>query len=487
MTAASCLWRGGRPELWQDELVTINIAARPWRHILVVLDSVDAVHGAYYLFMHGWIQVFGTSVASVRAPSALAMAGAAGCVTITGYRWFGLRAGLFAGLVFLVIPSVTRFGQEVRSYALVVLFAALATLLLTLALERPTVPRWAGYAACVAALAALSLVALALVAGHGVGLLVWYGRRRVWRAWLGFPIAAAVGVLSLLKVILLGMSQANRQVLWVPHDQPWVVWPRIYASAAVAWAVVLLALLAWRVNRRRALVGAAVAVVPLVVVWIASLGSLSYFFSKYLLFVIPAWATLAGAGLAALRLPARVAGAVPVARRFVGGATVLPVVALVALGAFAVPGQLAMRGRLSHSWYTYPDPRPRPPLDYSTAAKTIEDRYRPGDGIVYLRGPHWWNMHDVGVRYYLPKDVRPRDVFLVALAADMDTLNAVECPASILCVGAEERIWVVLPLITDNAVAALNGDQTKVLDQHYVQTWVVHPSGMTVALLQRVR
>src|SRR6185312_2573237 len=56
-------------------------------------------------------------------------------------RLAGARAGLVAGLVFALVPSVSRFAQEVRFYALATLVATLATLLLLRALDRPSALR----------------------------------------------------------------------------------------------------------------------------------------------------------------------------------------------------------------------------------------------------------------------------------------------------------------------------------------------------------
>jgi mannosyltransferase len=463
------LWQIGRPEMWQDELVTLGVAPRPWRHIMSLLSHVDAVHGAYYLFMHGWIRAFGDSPASIRVPSALAMVGAAACVGLIGQRIFGRFAGLLGGLVFALVPAASRFAQEVRSYAFVILFAALATLLLLRAIDRSTLWRWVGYAFCVTAVMFFNAVALSLIVGHGIGVLMWSGRRWNWRPFLKFLGAALVGVLPASPMIYLGVQQATTQVVWIPHDAPWAVWPRAFASSWIAWTVTALAALALVRYRSRAAFATAVAVLPLLVIWLASLGVISYFFSKYLLFLLPVWAVLAGAGLTVVRWrTASIAG-------------------LAVLAAIAIPDQIAMRGRLSHSWYTYPDRRPLPPLDYAAAAKIIADNYEPGDGIVYQRAQYWWYMHDVAIPFYLPKDVKPRDIFLQTSADKAYALNTIDCFVAQLCVGFERRVWVVIPYRTDQAMEKFQLDQARALNAQYTQAWVKHPSGMTVALLQRNR
>jgi mannosyltransferase len=73
----------------------------------------------------------------------------------------------------------------------------------------------------------------------------------------------------------------------------------------VAAALIVLAVPAWSVAWREVASVAAVAVGPVAAVWLVSQGPHSYFFPRYLLFTVGAWAILAGIGLS--RLDVRVA------------------------------------------------------------------------------------------------------------------------------------------------------------------------------------
>jgi mannosyltransferase len=128
------LYQMGRPELWRDELASWSFASRPVPGLIASARHTGATQLAYYLLLHGWIAAFGESADAMRTLSVLAMAAAAACVALVGRRLAGARAGLAAGLVFALVPSVSRFAQEIRFYALAVLVATLATLLL---LRRP--------------------------------------------------------------------------------------------------------------------------------------------------------------------------------------------------------------------------------------------------------------------------------------------------------------------------------------------------------------
>ena len=100
------------PALWRDEIATWTIATRPVPGLLATMRHTDAAQVAYYLFMHYWLALLGTSAIAMRLPSVFAMAGAAACVAQLGARLSGRRAGLVSGLVFAVLPSVSRFAQE---------------------------------------------------------------------------------------------------------------------------------------------------------------------------------------------------------------------------------------------------------------------------------------------------------------------------------------------------------------------------------------
>jgi len=239
----------GRPELWRDELASWSFASRPVPEMISAARHTGATQLAYYLLLHVWMAAFGDSADAMRAPSVLAMAAAAACVALIGRRLAGARAGLIAGLVFAFVPSVSRFAQEVRFYALAVLVATLATLLLLRALDRPSAPRWIAYGASLALLGYVDVVALSVVAGHVAGAVLrsWYqGDRRL----LWFLPAVAGGLAACLPVVLAGSAQAGRQVAWIPRPDldltDFAFFGRnLFYSTSAATALIILAVLAW--------------------------------------------------------------------------------------------------------------------------------------------------------------------------------------------------------------------------------------------------
>jgi mannosyltransferase len=471
------LYQMGRPELWRDELASWSFASRPVSGLIASARHTGATQLAYYLLLHGWIAAFGDSAGAMRTLSALAMAAAAACVALVGRRLAGTRAGLTAGLVFAVLPSVSRFAQEVRFYALAVLVATLATLLLLRALERPSWPRWATYAACLALLGCIELVALSVVAGHIAGAVL-----RSWqdqdRRQLRFLAAVAAGMAACLPLALAGAAQARDQIGWIPRPgldlTDFSFFGRnLFYSTSVAAALIVLAVLAWAVAWREAAFMTALAIGPVAVVWLASQGSYSYFFPRYLLFTVGAWAILAGIGLS--RLDVRTAAAAVL------------VVAILGAG-----DQQLIRSPGAHSWPSFPAGAGGSYPDYAAAAAFVAPRAQPGDGAVYQGAKHGQNfmMIGYGLSYYLSRDMPngvpfPHQLFVARPAAEAGTLYPQLCRHPAACLGAEPRIWVVGNRHQLNPYRAVTPGQAAVLRPRYRLSLVKHVRGLTVFLLTR--
>ncbi|WP_405730888.1 glycosyltransferase family 39 protein [Streptomyces sp. NBC_01537] len=449
------------PLLWEDELNSWDVASRSTGELLGTVRHVDAVLGTYYLFLHGWMALLGDSVFALRLPSALAMAGAAACAALCGRRLFGRRAGLAGGLLFALIPAVTRYAHEARPYALVVCAVSLSTLMLLRALEWPERRRhWAVYSLCLIAAGLLHLLALTALTGQAVAAVALRGRASRRALW-SFGLAVTAAVLAVLPIALLGYTQAGRQISWIPHPNLRGlvdVWPQLFGSALAAGVVLALAALPWQGHRSATRSALALAVLPTLLLWTISHGERSYFFHRYLLFTLPAWVILAGAGLALARSRAVTAWV------------------LVALAFLMLPGQAALRQPFAHF---------NSGLDYSGAARVIEKYHLPGDAVVYDRGEDQWRMLDVGVRYYLSGRLRMRDVFLGRSAADSNDLQPKECLSPARCVHDEPRVWLVVPGTSADPFADLPAAQRKALFARYTATGTERVQGIMVALLQR--
>jgi mannosyltransferase len=499
----------GVPMLWRDELATWSAASRTVPQLWTMVQHIDAVLGLYYLGLHFWMGAFGDSATAMRAPSVIAMTGAAAVVALAGRRLGGTAAGLASGLCFAFIPSVSRYAQEARPYAFATFFAALATLLLLRALDRPGWRRWAVYALAIAAVGACNLVALCVTAGHAVAVAADWHQRASGRARVltGFCLSVIAGAAVDTPIILEGQRQAQTQIgsLQRPAFGELIgtqgsLWPELFCSVAVAVAVIAVAVMSpWLASARRAAVcSLAGGLLPVIVVWVLSQGPSSYWTVRYLLFTVPAWAVAAGLGiagsgqrLARLRLPARrLAGPWPSARLLAGCAAAS--VSVVLPGLLGLHDQQAIRQPEAHNWWMYPAGVGSGAADYQGAAEVIAARERPGDGIVFQVGDdnHW--QVGTGVVYYLKGALLPTLVFQTRTPAQAGSLRPAECARAAQCLArlrARPRLWVVyvnhlVPGNDRDPFSAIPPAQAAAMHEARYRTVARYEAdGITVALL----
>jgi len=244
-----------------DEAASRWAASLSLAQLAHLLRYVDAVHGLYYLLLHGWMAA-GTSPAVLRVPSVIAMVAAAALMVIlarrlTGPGRAGQLAGLFAGLIVALSPVVSYYAQTARSYALVyacVLGQCLALLSALQAEHAGTeqagteqagtgrariAGRWLCYGALVTVGAYLNEMTLLVLAAHAVTVgLARYGRAAV-RHW---AVTSAVSV-ALVSPLLWFSATQQSAVSWIPRPGAHDVWILYhdYFGATLAGAVLVTA------------------------------------------------------------------------------------------------------------------------------------------------------------------------------------------------------------------------------------------------------
>ncbi|MEU1684249.1 glycosyltransferase family 39 protein [Micromonospora sp. NPDC005707] len=538
LTLAVTLAGIGHAQPWRDELATWSAATRPVPDLVRLAGTIDAATGPYYLLMHGWTALAGTSPTALRLPSALAMAGAAALTARLGAQLVGPRAGLLAGLLLAVLPATSRYGQEARPYAPATLFAVLATLLLVGALRRPDWRRWAGYAVAVAALGLFHLIALTLLAAHALVVLLAAvrGRRaaglepspdgsdptRDTRAPENAPDARAredapdtraredAPDAGAREDAPDARAREDAPDARAREDAPGTGGREAGAAGrglfwrwlvAVLPAVVLVAPLVlvargqrgrqldWvrlvRVDDLAALPGALAqsGVVGGLLVGLAALGA-ARLGRRALLpgaaVLLPVLLLFAAGTAVPLWVTRYLIFTVPFACLLAGaalaGVRLAPALAVVTLaGLLGLPDQAALRR--THEW-----PRSAP-VDYAGVARIVADRQQPGDAIVYSPRDSWL-FPDLGLAYHLGAR-RPRDVLVVRDQPQRADLWAAECDRPAECLAGVDRVWLVVTGRRADPLAAVPGAKGDALRGAFTARQVWPRPGLTVALLTR--
>ena len=419
VTLAIALYQIQRPSLWRDEGATLAAVHRSLPQLLHMLGHTDVVHGAYYVLMWFETRAAGTSELALRFPSAVGMAVAAGVIAALGRRLVSTRAGLAAGLVFAVLPSVTWYAQNARSYALVTALATIASYLLVRAMAAGPGRRWrwlTGYGVTVAAMGLGNIFALLLIPAHGLTLALWARHDRgveaadagaapaggapagpgrpVVRGWL---IASAAALVVASPVVLISIGQRS-QVSWLkPLDAAQIASVRQLLGPPALAATVLLvtvATFAFCALRGRLATDVPSRLLALSLPWLllppavllAASAAHPVYSLRYIMFCAPAAALLAGAGLAALG--------------WAGGAVGLALIVLVAL-----PGQASDRRVDSHS------------ENLRQLSHLVAVHSRPGDALLFPR------LSDREFEAAYPAPYRPlRDVTLSQTPTQSATL-----------------------------------------------------------------
>ncbi|OBA77817.1 hypothetical protein A9W99_04720 [Mycobacterium sp. 1164966.3] len=207
----------GRPSLWYDEGATISASAsRTLPELWKLLGHIDAVHGFYYLLMHGWFAVFPPTEFWSRFPSSLAVGAAAAGVVVFAKQFpsQGRRTALCAGVVFAILPRITWAGIEARSSALSVAAAAWLTVLFVAAVRRNRPRLWLVYTLTLmlSILVSVYLVLLVPVYAAMLALLAPRGARKSVVIWWSASSALALGAMT--PFLLFAHGQAF-QVGWI--------------------------------------------------------------------------------------------------------------------------------------------------------------------------------------------------------------------------------------------------------------------------------
>jgi mannosyltransferase len=366
--AAVSLGGAGRPSFWYDEAATISASysrslAQLWR----MLGNVDAVHGLYYLLMHGWFQIFPPTEFWSRAPSGLAVGGAAAGVVMLGKQFSSRTVAVTSGVLCAILPRTTWAGIEARPYAVSMMAAVWLTVLLVVAVRRESRWFWLSYGIALALSILLDMYLVLVLMAHAVFMCAFYRSRTVL---VPFAITSVLTVCALAPFALEVVGQVQ-QIKWIaPIGRRTIedvmvqqYFERSPPFAILSALVVAAAIVLWRCTSAklatadRELLTLAVAwlVIPTasIVVWSALVHPV--YTPRYLSFTAPAMALALGVCIGALAVKPWVA------------------TALVSLFAIAAAPNYIRAQRSPYAKYG---------MDYSQVADLITAKAAPGDCLL---------------------------------------------------------------------------------------------------------
>jgi mannosyltransferase len=362
-----------RPSLWFDESATISASAsRSLPELWRLLTHIDAVHGLFYLLMHGWFAVFPPTEFWTRVPSCLAIGVAAAGVVVFAKLFSSRTIAVCAGVVFAILPRVTWAGVEGRSYALTAVAAVWLTVLLVTAIRRNRWWLWLLYAVALLVSILLNIYLVLLVPTYAVITPVLRRQKSV-VVWWAVTSAVAVGAMTPFMLFAHGQSF---QVAWISrlkwHTILDVVQHQYFDNSvpfAILAALIFVAALTIRLTGRWAsddvrllmIICATWIVVPTTISLIYSAFE-PFYYPRYLFFSTPAMAVILAVCIVAVARKPRWIAAV-----------------LVALTVAAAPNfVLSQRQRYAKEGW-----------DYSDVADLITSQASPGDCLLVDNTVGW--------------------------------------------------------------------------------------------------
>ena len=313
LAAAVSLCGAASPSFWYDEAATISASySRSLPQLWQMLSDVDAVHGLYYLLMHGWFQIFPPTEFWSRVPSGLAVGGAAAGVVVLAKQFSSRTVAVSSGVICAILPRATWAGIEARPYAWSMLTAVWLTILLVHATRRDNAWVWLSYG-IVLATSILFDIYLALMLLAHIAFLWFYRHSRT--VLVRFAIASVLACCAVALFVVKAMGQAH-QIIWIApvgrrtiedvavqqyfeRSPPFAIVSAMIVAAAIALWLCTSARL---VQADRQLLTLAIAwlVMPTAVIVTWSALDQPIYTPRYLCFTAPAMAVVLGVCIGAL-------------------------------------------------------------------------------------------------------------------------------------------------------------------------------------------
>ncbi|HUC86730.1 MAG TPA: glycosyltransferase family 39 protein [Candidatus Saccharimonadales bacterium] len=307
--------------IWHDEGFTMMLV-RMAPNQIIARTARDVHPPLYYLLLHYWIMVFGSSETGARSLSAVFMIAAIPLAYLLVRRLWSEPAARLAALFVATGPFLIRYSQEARMYGMVAFLLLLATYILLRALESNRWVWWLAYTLTMAAAIYTHYYTIFVIAVHWIYMGVVTPRQRRTHRGLWNPrwwLSNAVIVLAFLPWLPTAYAQYTRvqSSFWIPQATVQLL-PATYLEfiiyylslnlgpiVEIIFGIGMVAVLVWLYRRhttkRKAwiLLTSYCALGP-VMVWLISFGPRPIFVDRYFVFAAIAFYCLLGIAVAEL-------------------------------------------------------------------------------------------------------------------------------------------------------------------------------------------
>lgn len=307
----------GTESLWTDELYSLHWASKSVQQILANATS-DVHPPTYYLALHGWILLFGSSEAALRGLSALFGVMAIPLMYVLGREIAPEPHKTSTGLVAAFFLATSHFhvyyASEARNYTLTMLCAVWSMLaFMRWEQQGSSEKKWykpLHYVFATIVLMHTHLFALFVVVAQNVfvaSFIVVQREKflRVWKEWFALQVALLVLFAPWARILLHQILSVNKQGFWIETPTAFTLAETAAEYAGGFWLLVLFTILvlwAFVMMRRAGLVGA----VWLLLLWLAVpiaipfaksvLSKPAVYYIKYTIPALPAFLLLAALG-----------------------------------------------------------------------------------------------------------------------------------------------------------------------------------------------
>jgi mannosyltransferase len=236
----------GRFSLGNDEIHEVRWSRLPLSRMLAEAKR-EGVHPPFDYFVQTLLDRAGSPEWARRLPSVLAGVVTIGLTIFLAGRWFGPIAGIAGGLLLALSPIHVRYSQEVRPYALGLMFLMASLAALEAFRERPRAVHGAAWFLGVLA-AAYTLYFAGLIAALAGIVFIWVFRQTSLRPlWRTLPLAVlgwTLLYLPWLPVIFSAARKAPPGVVPERLDRAWAA-SRLQVFGTGDWKVEPVSIGSW--------------------------------------------------------------------------------------------------------------------------------------------------------------------------------------------------------------------------------------------------